>query len=89
MADVEFEDAIAAPSSHFKQPADVLASGLSKSQQRELLQRWEHELRQMQAACDENMPDESGDDGNAATLQAVSESLTRLGDDYPEHADKL
>ena len=87
MAEVDFKDAIAAPSSHFRDPASVLNSGFDEDQKRQLLTQWAYELRQLSVAAEENMPGE-GDGATVSTLSKVNDALTRLGGDSDPHGAK-
>lgn len=68
-------------SREFERPQDVLASEeLTRDQKVRVLKEWELDLRELQVATDENMPDEKAPAGrNAELLRACRLALADLG----------
>lgn len=86
-----FEAVMADVASHFQTPQAVLESPeLDRGQKVALLRQWEHDLRLMMVATEENMPRQQSGGGSAETFRAVREALDRLGaKSAPEAASKL
>ena len=84
-----FEAMLVDPSEYFDRPADILAAAtLSVDQKRELLKRWEYDIREMMVADEENMPDKSGSSDELAhdRLPEIAAALSELGVD-PDDTD--
>ena len=86
-----FEAAMADLASRFKTPQVLLdAADLDRDQKIALLRQWEHDLRLMMVATEENMPRQPSGGGSAETFRDVRAALDRLGaTDAPEAASKL
>jgi len=69
--------------SRFRTPQEVLdAKGCNREQKIELLRQWEHDLRLLMVASDENMTAQAPRQkpgGSAETFQAVRKALDSLG----------
>jgi len=78
---VRIDEMLADPSRYFDSPMAILQdTGLTRAQQRRLLENGEYSLRQLQVASAENMPGQSaaGDADPAAQLTEVMEALNVL-----------
>lgn len=86
-----FEAVLADVDSHFGTPQAVLDSPeLDRAQKVELLRQWEHDLRLMMVATEENMPRSRQPGGSAEAFRAVRQALHRLdAAAEPEAASKL
>ena len=74
-------------------PESLLAdTTISNDDKIKMLEQWEYDLREMQVAELENMPDKIDDDNNADLLQRIQDAKIKLGaplsdDDAPTEAE--
>jgi len=68
---------LADPSTMFKDPQEVVQrNDLSRDQKIEILQRWEYDIRELQVADEEGMPQSPA---QPVSLDAISKALHALG----------
>lgn len=81
---IDLEKAKIDPSTVFRHPTDVLeASGLTREQKIDILERWAYDEREKAVAEEENMPDLAMEEINI--LDEILRCLIKLGVNHDEH----
>jgi hypothetical protein len=79
---LDLDRAIASPQDHFDTPRDLLDEPeLTHEQKVSALRNWQHDVRELSVATDENMP---GGDDREQVLEAIDHALRRLDVDPAE-----